>query len=66
MNTMTKTPVTETKITIRCKDTKTFRDFKRIAADFERYEDVIKWMSQNYQTFSKISPPFYPARGGVL
>jgi TusA-related sulfurtransferase len=53
------------KIEIRCNDPMTRRNFKRIAADFKNYEDVIKWVNTNYASFIKIVPP-YPVHGGVL
>ena len=54
-----------TKLEIRCNDYDTRRNFKRIAADFENYEDVIKWLNKNYATFITIVPP-HPPRGGIL
>jgi hypothetical protein len=53
------------KIEIRCNDFATRQNFKRIAADFHTYEDVIKWVNANYATFVKIVPP-HPVRGGIL
>jgi hypothetical protein len=41
------------------------RAFKRAAADFRTYEDLIAWLGKNYQAFVKIVPP-YPVHGGVL
>jgi len=55
----------DTKLYIRCKDIETIRGFKRVAADFDTYEDLIKWINKNYTTFTKIVPP-YPVHGGVL
>lgn len=55
----------DTKLYIRCKDIESIRGFKRMAADFNTYEDLIKWMTKNYPTFIKIVPP-YPVHGGIL
>jgi hypothetical protein len=51
-----KSGISDTKIEIRCHDSKTKTDFKRIAADFRTYEDVIKWLNVNYPIFSKMAP----------
>jgi hypothetical protein len=61
----TKPPKKDLKLYIRCSEMETVRGFKRIAADFDNYEDVIKYLSKNYATFSKIVPP-YPVHGGIL
>jgi hypothetical protein len=61
----TKPPKKDLKLYIRCSKIDTIRDFKRVAADFECYEDVIKYLSKNYESFRKIVPP-YPVHGGVL
>jgi len=55
---------TEAKIFIRT-DTPTRRDFKRIAADFKNYEELLKWFTKNYDVFKRIAPP-YPTPGGVI
>jgi len=55
----------ETKIDIRCKDPETKVEFKRIAAEFRTFEDVIKWLNKNYVLFSKMAPP-RPPHGGIL
>lgn len=55
----------ETKIDIRCKDSNTKVNFKKVAAEFDSYEDVIKWVNANYEIFKKIVPP-RPVKGGVL
>jgi hypothetical protein len=56
----------EAKIDIRCKDPKTKSEFKKIAADFDNYEEVIKWFIANYPLFCKLAPSSKPVRGGVL
>ena len=61
----TKTPKKDLKLYIRCSDINTIRGFKRAAADFKNYEDLIKWLGTNYITFTKIVPP-YPVHGGIL
>jgi hypothetical protein len=53
------------KIEIRCNDVSTRRGFKKVAADFKTYEDVIKWVVQNYDLFVKLAPP-YPIHGKIL
>jgi len=53
------------KLYIRCSNKETIRGFKRVAADFDNYEDVIAYLAKNYATFSKIIPP-YPVHGGML
>ena len=53
------------KIEIRCHGLNTRRDFKRVAADFNSYEDVVKYLCANYELFKKMVPP-YPVHGGVL
>lgn len=53
------------KLYIRCADRDTVRGFKRVAADFDCYEDVIIWLNKNYGIFSNMAPP-YPPKGGVL
>lgn len=53
------------KLYIRCSDMETIRGFKRAAADFKNYEDLIKYLAKNYEMFKKIVPP-YPVHGGVL
>jgi hypothetical protein len=53
------------KLYIRVSDPETIRGFKRIAADFKNYEDVLKWFNNNYSTFTKIVPP-RPIPGGLL
>ncbi len=60
-----KPPKKDLKLYIRCEKIDTIRDFKRVAADFKNYEDVIKYLSKNYEVFKKIVPP-YPVHGGVL
>lgn len=55
----------ESHIDIRCKKSTTKTDFKRIAADFQNYEELIIWFNTNYGKFTKIVPP-HPVRGGVL
>jgi hypothetical protein len=60
-----KPPKKDLKLYIRCADIETIRAFKRVAADFENYEDVIKWLTTNYAMFTKIIPS-YPVKGGLL
>jgi hypothetical protein len=60
-----KPPKKDLKLYIRCSDKETIRGFKRVAADFENYEDVIKYLYTNYDMIKKIVPP-YPVHGGVL
>jgi hypothetical protein len=60
-----KTAKGDMKLYIRCKDIESIRGFKRVAADFNSYEDLVKWINKNYSTFTKIVPP-YPVHGGVL
>jgi len=60
-----KPPKKDLKLYIRCSEKDTIRGFKRVAADFENYEDVIKYLFNNYEIFKKIVPP-YPVHGGVL
>jgi hypothetical protein len=60
-----KPPKKDLKLYIRCSNIETIRGFKRVAADFKNYEDVISYLSKNYVTFSKIAPP-YPVYGGIL
>jgi hypothetical protein len=57
-----------TKIEIRCRDIKTRQDFKSIAAYFDDYEEVIKWLTKNYEMFSKMAPPedHHVVRGNIL
>jgi len=62
---ITKPPKKDLKLYIRCSNKETIRAFKRAAADFDNYEDLIAWLGKNYQTFTKIVPP-YPVHGGVL
>jgi len=56
------------KIEIRCATDKVRRDFKRIAADFDNYEEVIKWLAKNYAMFIKVSPPedHHVVKGNIL
>jgi hypothetical protein len=61
----TKTANADIRLYIRCKDIETVRAFKRAAADFNTYEDFIKWIGKNYQTITKIIPP-NPIHGGIL
>jgi len=63
--TMVKPIKKDLKLYIRCSNMETIRGFKRVAADFKNYEDVIEYIAKNYATFSKIVPP-YPVHGGVL
>jgi len=56
------------KIEIRCSDVKVRRGFKRVAADFDNYEEVVKWITKNYEMFSKMAPPedHHAIRGNIL
>lgn len=62
---MTKNTNEYVRLSIKIKNPETMRAFKRAAADFRTYEDLIAWLGKNYQAFVKIVPP-YPVHGGVL
>jgi hypothetical protein len=62
---MTKMIPKEQKIFVRCKDIETRRAFKRVAADFHSYEELVIWLCKNYDTFKRIVPP-HPVKGGIL
>jgi len=56
------------KIEIRCATEKVRKDFRRIAADFENYEQVVIWLTKNYSMFSKMAPPedHHTVKGNIL
>jgi len=46
----------EDRIEIRCNE-ETKIGFKRVAADFDDYEHVIKWLVENYNDFRTLRVP---------
>lgn len=62
---MTKMIPKEQKIFIRCNDPESRRAFKRMAADFHSYEELVVWIAKNYDVFKKIVPP-HPVKGRIL